>query len=164
MDDYIAKPVDRHRLATLLDRWQARLAADRHGRQPRASEASTPSPADAKPELALVDEEAQTDLRDALGEDSFDSLVAGFRHGIPARLREIESAMGRGDGNAVAAVAHSLRGAALNLGFSRMAAAASQLEAAAKGGDGALAPLVEGLASVMDATVKHTAKREGAPC
>ena len=156
MDDYIAKPVDRHRLGALLERWQGKLTAGRHDRQPAAPVAA-PEPPPPHRMFDLIDEETQADLRDALGDESFDDLVAGFLKGIPSRRQDIRAAIERGDGKAAAAVAHSLKGAALNLGFTRLANAASRLEEAGKSGEGDLPPLGDALAEAAEATITHLA-------
>ena len=116
MDDYIAKPIDRRRLAALVERWSPRLAKP-----------SRPVP--------LVDGEALADLRESLGEEGFSSVFVHFRGSIDGRLKELRAAAGSGDRVAVAQAAHSLRGAAGNLGLLRLAACLEQLESLAAAGE-----------------------------
>ncbi|CAA7627115.1 response regulator [Magnetospirillum sp. UT-4] len=149
MDDYIAKPIDRHRLRSVLDRWAESLLAGRQDRDVAPSTiAEETGPAAAAPCIdhdavadggeadgPLVDAEAQADLADTLGEESFAALVASFQTSLPNRLRDIRVALDAGNAAAVAAAAHSLKGAAANLGYLRLARATGAMEAAAKAGE-----------------------------
>jgi len=135
MDDYLAKPIDRRRLASLLDRWSGKLAEMR---------GPVPTGNGAREELPLIDAEAMADLRDSLGENSFRNLLGRFHQSMPARLAELRQAA---DAAALARAAHGLRGAALNLGFARLGQCLETLEARAKSG-GEVGGLVEEAAEI----------------
>ena len=127
MDDYLAKPVDRHRLGTLLARWYEHVIGQRRLRTPDAG----PAPDDCRrpPLPPLIDREAQADLREVLGPPAFDTLLKTFRESLPTHLREIEKGMEAGDPAAARLATHSLKGAAANLGLSRLARQLAELEA-----------------------------------
>ena len=140
MDDYIAKPIDRHRLAGVLAQWQSR--------QPH-----TPRIAPAVP-TGLIDEEAQADLRDALGDEDFDRLIATFEASLPTRLETIRAAIAAGQPERAAAEAHSIKGSAANLGMVHLAACAGSVETLYRAkdsarGEKAVAALMESAAATL---------------
>ncbi|KAF0225462.1 MAG: Signal transduction histidine [Rhodospirillaceae bacterium] len=144
MDDFLAKPIDRRRLAAILGRWSPCLLESRALRA-RPSEAAEVPP--------LIDLEAVEDLRDALGDDSHDELRASFVAKLPGYMAAIDAALA-GDGDAaIASAAHSLKGAAANMGFARLAASAATLEREAKAGAGGYAPLAADLHDVLAASL-----------
>ena len=128
MDDYLAKPIDRHQLAALMKKWGPKDARPSRGSPPPSVEPAN----EPDVETAWADAEAQTCLREDLGEDVFQALVANFCGGLNGRLGEIDQAAARGDTAAVAMIAHGIKGSALNLGFTRIGQTASELEQAAK--------------------------------
>ena len=156
MDDYIAKPIDRQRLAGLLERWAEQIVAARPGRGlcvPAAPAAATAPPP--VPRLPLLDAEARADLADTLGEDVFASLMRTFQQSLPTRMREIEQALAEGDVQAGIKAAHSLRGAASNLGLARLAHLLDRLESGLKKGEGGMdevfAAMVEAAMDTVEA-------------
>ncbi|MBI5164984.1 MAG: response regulator [Magnetospirillum sp.] len=155
MDDYIAKPIDRHRLAALLDRWTERCTAERPDRvrcHPAGMVGFASDVVPSPPEEPLVDREIQHDLADALGSQAFHHLLVSFGDGMPGRLRDIRAALNKNDPVALVAAAHALRGAASNLGFNRLATAVLRLEHAAK--DRRLD--LDGLADEVDTVARLT--------
>ncbi len=157
MDDYIAKPIDRQRLAVLLERWGEQIVAARPERGPcapcvPAEPAAAPPPVS---RLPLLDAEARADLADTLGADVFASLMRTFRQSLPTRMREIEQALADGDVQAGVKAAHSLRGAASNLGLARLAHLLDRLESGLKknedGMDAVFAAMVEAAMDTIEA-------------
>jgi len=152
MDDYLAKPIDRRRLAAMLDRWSGHLAAE----SPRPAPATGAPAAQAglaplDPTIPLVDVEAVAELRDALGEETFRSLRDRFFAGLPDRLAELRAAP---DSTTLARTAHGLRGAALNLGFVRLGHCLDHIETQAKAGD-AVGDLVEVAAGIARCCIEN---------
>ena len=130
MDDYLAKPIDRRRLAAMIERWRDHFAA-----APQQFAPAEPVPGAAAQDAEdapLIDTEAVADLRDALGEDAFRGLRDRFFGSMADRLEELRTAP---DSASVARVAHGLRGAALNLGFLRLGQCLDRIETGAKAGE-----------------------------
>lgn len=155
MDDYISKPVDRRRLGDLLGRWNSRLIDARSGRGNNVMPPISAEPALPREDPApvpLIDIEAQQDLCETLGEESFAALVASFRNSLTMRIAQIHTATSVGDAKAAGAAAHSVKGAASNLAFSRLARAAGAIEMAALQGDSVTMELVAALQSAADET------------
>ena len=160
MDDYLAKPIDRHRLATVLERWIAHIARNRGDRTARPT-ASAGENAPAAAEMALVDKPAQAELVEVLGEDGFADLLTSFLRSVPVRLGEIEAAVGRGDAAAAAAAAHTLKGAAGNLGFLQLAEMAGRMEAAGKSGKADCASPLAPLSVAANVIIEWLGRRLG---
>ena len=147
MNDYLAKPIDRHRLSQVLDRWAGRLTAG----EPAPA---APPPVDPVLLPPVADEAVQGELLRALGPESVARLFRVFHAGLAARGEEIARAVAAGDGVLVATLAHSLKGAAANLGFVRLAEAAGRLERAGRDGGG-LEPAGAALGAALRATARH---------
>ncbi|MGE4278885.1 MAG: response regulator [Magnetospirillum sp.] len=135
MNDFLAKPIDRRRLAAILARWTECLVEARALRGCPECEAAEDGGA---AELPLLDQAVVADLSDALGEESYQRLCQSFRDRLPHYRGDIETALQSGGDAAVVTAAHTLKGAAANLGYVRLADAASRLEQAAKSGSGGL--------------------------
>lgn len=149
MDDFLAKPIDRHRLAAILARWSDCLVEARalRGGPPLADIEDGEHLAPPLRDLDVV-----ADLSDALGEESFTRLCQSFIDKLPVYRGDIDDALRSGQPNRVAGAAHALKGAAANLGYARLSAAASRLEQAAKTGQGALDGLFQELCLAFDQT------------
>ena len=135
MNDYIAKPVDRRRLAALLAKWSAIIA---------------PPPTEAGPSGAVaVDATVQEELVDALGSDRTTALMAQFFADTERLLADAEAACVDRDLRRVAATAHSIKGSAANVGFPRVALMASRAEQTARTGSGDITTAVALLRSAV---------------
>ena len=160
MNDYIAKPIDRQRLAAVLERWGAQIVAMRPTRAVCAPSVVLEPVAKASvvSTLPLLDAEARADLTDTLGEDVFLSLMRTFQQSLPTRMREIEQALADGDVQAGAKAAHSLRGAAGNLGLARMAHLLARLEGGLNKGEGGMDSIFSALVEAAMDTMEVVAK------
>jgi two-component system sensor histidine kinase/response regulator len=112
MNDYVSKPVHTEQLLGAIAKWTERADA--------ADGADSP-----------------VDMEDALGRVSGDAEVwlevAGiFLEDTPNRLDKIEAAVEAGDAETVQKEAHSIKGAAANVGAKPLLGAASELEAAGR--------------------------------
>jgi PAS domain S-box-containing protein len=164
MDDYVSKPIDRHRLAEVLERWADRLIArrDRKGPSdfsslPEPEPPPEPAPA-AATECPILDRDVQEGLIDALEHDVFLGLLNSFNRAMPTRLREMESALSAADMAALKHASHSLKGAASNLGLPRLASCFGRMEIAANNADHAEADrLFEQILSAVEETMSAIA-------
>jgi PAS domain S-box-containing protein len=119
MDDYLAKPVRREQLAAALHKW-VRPAEGASASAPRPGPRLYALPLD-HPLRAL---EAQG-LATVAGE-----IIDLFMETAPLRLAELRSLYAAGDKDALRVVAHSLRGAAAQIGLKAMADLCARLESA----------------------------------
>jgi signal transduction histidine kinase/DNA-binding response OmpR family regulator len=123
LDDYLAKPVDRKEIETVL----ARVAG-----QARILSGPADGPEDSEP--ATLDLESA--LRRLGGDERFYSHVAGvFLAEGPRVLRELHQAIDMEDLASVTKTAHAIRGSAGYLGGLAVVKAAQELEDAARMGD-----------------------------
>ncbi|MGE5517533.1 MAG: response regulator [Bacteroidota bacterium] len=147
MDDYISKPIDRRKLAALLDKWQALIA----GGAPQAGEAAAePCAPAAVSDLApaLVDEAVRAELTDVLGEDELRMLWGKLLDDMPGYFKRLDDAIAHGESATAATTAHTVKGAALNLGLIALGETAKTLEFAARDGSQPLDPLFQELREV----------------
>jgi CheY-like chemotaxis protein len=137
MDDFIPKPVDLDVLRDVLIRWidDRRTAAT-------GGAAALPRPRPEPEPLPGADDaldRARLDLLRSLpgpsGAGLLDVVVASFAADAPARLAALRSAVDSGDLVLATAAAHALKGAAGNLGATRVAALSGELETAGRDGD-----------------------------
>jgi len=136
MNDYIPKPIDlavlRHTLARWLTRGEAATAA------PAEAPASPPAPEAEWPDLAR----AETLERLGGDEQLLDELIAIALRDLPNELQALDAALQARDRAAVKHHAHSIKGAAANIGALALAHHAGRLEQASQAPDGTdLAPL-----------------------
>ncbi|MBI1736943.1 MAG: response regulator [Candidatus Rokubacteria bacterium] len=148
MDDYVAKPIDRQTLYRTLRKWL-----------PSRAEAPAPvpveTPAAAGVELAGIDI-AGTVRRLGVDVPTLIDLLRGFAPDATAALAALERAAAAGDRAGMRRHAHTLAGAAGNVGATQLARAAKDVEhAAATGGDGtaALVPAVSRAAATVLASL-----------
>ncbi|UJW85560.1 ATP-binding protein [Devosia sp. SL43] len=109
MNEFIAKPVTRDKLAAVLDK------------------AQPPSEIQLPASEVIVDLEYQRVLVDELGQDTFDALLAQFRQDAVSLIDQALSARAELDGDRLDGVLHTLKGASLTLGFRRLAEQAEHL-------------------------------------
>ena len=129
MDDYLTKPLDRARLAETIDRCLASAGATS---QIIDGDRRAPPPSDN--DDAPVDWDQFVSLTD--GDREFaDQLVQLFIDSGDAALREIRTALERGDLAAIGRAAHSFKGSSANIRARPASAAAGRLETAAYAGD-----------------------------
>ena len=119
MNDCIDKPLDRTRLATLLDNWAERLVDDRVAvpawsvQDHLMVEAAVPPP--------LIDRSCLDRLTVDLGRDGVKQQTERFSVDLSVRLSEISAAIAVRDFGKASAAAHNLDNAAAQLGFARLA-------------------------------------------
>ncbi|HYG85155.1 MAG TPA: response regulator [Azospirillum sp.] len=143
MDGYLAKPIDpEHLLATVA------RSAKRGGAQAIAPavepRVSIPRPEDAA-KLA--------ELRDALGDEGFETLLGTFFRDVPLHIVGMRDALAAGDLASAEREAHTLKGMAGNVGFEEMAEAAAGILAAVRRKNATGVP-PEALAALDDALAR----------
>ncbi len=132
MDDYIPKPVTPQVLATVLDKWLAPKAASpeapAHGAE--ASEAG------AEGESADPGFDPSVLLRRLMGDEELTrGVLEEFGNRIPSEIATLEDHLTAGDAPTVERLAHTVRGAAANLGAPAVVELALEMETAAGAGD-----------------------------
>jgi len=149
MNDYVSKPIDPRALAAALARW---LPSAEPAGEPGGEPDRPPAP------LRSSDEERSTfDRQEFLGRMMGDEALArevieGFLADVPRRLEALRRSFDGGDAQAVAREAHSIKGAAANVGAESLRQAASQVETAGRAGEfEAVRRLAPELAACFDA-------------
>ena len=133
MDDYLTKPLRQRTLKDALMRWVAEPPATASGPDPAGPTNGARAGGDgAGPQV--VDEAIVAELETLEGGVLAD-LVALFFDEAPQRLSELVGAVDRADTDAVARMAHTLKGNSATLGAAHVARIASELETTAKAGD-----------------------------
>jgi signal transduction histidine kinase/DNA-binding response OmpR family regulator/HPt (histidine-containing phosphotransfer) domain-containing protein len=131
MNDHVAKPIDPDKLFDALLRWiPARSAAPKVAGAPVVT-AQKP-PADSAP-LEIPGIDTQTALKRTGGNrQRYVSLLRRFADSQVGAVGEIRAALKAQDSAAAQRIAHSLKGAAANLGANALATAAGSAEVAIK--------------------------------
>ncbi len=137
MNDHLAKPIDPEALFAALLRWikpRGDLAADAPRETIAAAERVTePTSSPEAPPLQIAGIDTQSALRRTGGNPKrYEILLRKFAES--ANVEEIREAHSSGDTATAARAAHSLKGAAANLGATAVANAAGEVETAIKTG------------------------------
>lgn len=89
-------------------------------------------------EGAVVDERRLEELLEVVGAENFrviEDVLDVFERNAPAQIAAVQAAVRSGEGEAVAAAAHSLKSSAANLGVTRLRERADQIERQGRAGD-----------------------------
>jgi two-component system, sensor histidine kinase and response regulator len=124
MDDYVSKPIRVKELFDTMDLVVARL----RGRDPALDEPGDGPVAEA----ALVWDERDVIERTGNDRGLLLQIIKMFLESCPATVASLRSALAAGDSQALTHAAHSLRGAAGNVGGRATLASAAQVENLAK--------------------------------
>jgi CheY-like chemotaxis protein/HPt (histidine-containing phosphotransfer) domain-containing protein len=127
MDDYLSKPVQPKELAELIDRWHSRAAKGFSARKAMSEE--TPS-------SVQVDEDIfrESELLERLMDDRelARTIVEEFLSDVPLQVRKLGDYLSEKDATGVGHQAHTIKGAAANMGAHALREAAFQLEMSGK--------------------------------
>jgi CheY-like chemotaxis protein len=132
MDDYLSKPVQAKELQASLTRC-GQWVLER-SRRPVQAAIQSERPAQSDPIVDMgdaIDPAVLADLRqmrDRGAPDVFKDLLALFRADAPPLLSAMRTAVAEGDAQKLKASAHSVKGAAANLGARTLAALCAELE------------------------------------
>jgi signal transduction histidine kinase/CheY-like chemotaxis protein/HPt (histidine-containing phosphotransfer) domain-containing protein len=144
MDDYLSKPLRAAALNASLARWTPAETPAITGHPPHPA----PRPVDG----ALLDHTQIAQLKAAIGPDGLAAVIDTFESDSHKHASQISEALRTGDTSTLKAAAHSLKGAAANLGAARTARLSGRLEELAHADDLARAPA---LAEELACAVKH---------
>ncbi|MDP3911751.1 MAG: response regulator, partial [Gemmatimonadales bacterium] len=124
MSDYLAKPFKAHDLFALVEEG---------GEGSRSAIGADVEIGDGAPPVDL--EGFRMTLREAGAEEAVDSILDAFLRQAPERLDALTTALGAAEAGAIAAAAHTFRGAAATIGAQELAGFLEQMETAARAGD-----------------------------
>ncbi len=129
MDDYLSKPVQPRELAEMLDRWLFSARKARDSQKAPSSEAAPAPPADNE---VFHESELLERLMD--DRDLARTIVAGFLDNIPVQVSRLKEFLSGGDAPGAQRQAHTIKGAAANLGAPALRDVALELEQIGKAG------------------------------
>jgi signal transduction histidine kinase/DNA-binding response OmpR family regulator/HPt (histidine-containing phosphotransfer) domain-containing protein len=133
MNDHVAKPIDPDALFTALLRWIKPRNAEsslQKDAPPVPSQPAPPTPSDSDP-LEILGIDTKSALRRTGGNRRrYESLLRRFAEPSAGTVEEIRAALAAGDTATAARAAHSLKGAAANLGAGALAELAARAETA----------------------------------
>jgi len=113
MDGFLAKPITRQKLETVLVQLLGQSMVE-------ANVPAAPLPPD-------VDADYQQALIAEVGQDTFDALTARFGAELTVMLATARAAAVTGDSKTLGAVLHTIKGAALSLGYGQLAESVDRL-------------------------------------
>ncbi|NPA95668.1 MAG: PAS domain S-box protein [Thermodesulfobacteria bacterium] len=141
MNDYLTKPIDNHRLVTVLKKWLPFYYEEPRTSKLDDSEQIPDSPGDASEaneahsnELPVFDKEdfsTRTMNDEELGRQVLILFMDSFRE----QLEKLAVAIEEGDSNEIMRIAHSIKGSSANIGAKRLSEIAMQMEKKAETGD-----------------------------
>jgi PAS domain S-box-containing protein len=128
MDDYVSKPIEPKEIFTIIEKWTK--SSDKKERvlpvgKPREEEQIMDVPIDMETTLKRFDGD----------KDFFKELMLEFLSYIPKQLQILNEAVKNGDAKLVEKEAHTIKGAAGNLGARNLADSALKLELLGRNGD-----------------------------
>jgi CheY-like chemotaxis protein/HPt (histidine-containing phosphotransfer) domain-containing protein len=141
MNDYLSKPVDPRTLAEALDKWLPKENAecgvmnDECGKQKEEiDEGGNPSSLIAHHSSLIFDRAGMMD-RLMHDEELALTVAAGFLEDIPQQIATLKGCLETGDAPGAERQAHSIKGAAANVGGERLREVALEMEKAGKAGE-----------------------------
>jgi len=150
MNDHLTKPIDPRKLLEALLRWiPARAAAA--AAAPGGSPFSLPGLSSGAPVVPGIDT-AKALQRAGGNRKRYESLLALFANSQSNEVSKIRSALAANDSETAQRLAHSLKGAAANLGATRLAESAAKVESRMRLKQSASTEL-EVLAQTLDTTI-----------
>lgn len=158
MNDYVAKPISPQALAEALEKWLLKEEAEcgiqaTEGRSQKAEEDRQPSPP--------IWDRAGLVERLMGDEDLAGTILQGFLADIPRQIEALKGYLEAGDAAGVERQAHTIRGAAGNVGGNTLRTLAFELERAGKSGDlESIKPRLKELAASF-AELKQAMKEDG---
>ena len=133
MNDYITKPVAVRALVDVLNRWLPETNGSPQP-APAPTAAGTSTREAAEPDLPVFDRPGM--LERLMNDEALAAIILDrFRESAPRQVAAVRTALAAGDADGIRRAAHSLKGAAANVGGERVRRAAFELEQAGQAGD-----------------------------
>jgi HPt (histidine-containing phosphotransfer) domain-containing protein len=167
MDDYLSKPIKAAELLEVLERWLPARPDARPKGLSRPSETSDTAPPDTACVPDTQDEPVfdEAVLLEVLGGDreAAAEIAAEFLGDAAVQVRELQLAVGRGDGQEIRRRAHTLKGSSASVGAQALRAHAAGLEQIAEA-DGGQESVLESLYGIERqlARLQEKAAQKGA--
>ena len=114
MDDFLPKPIKLDMLESILERWLPPVETT-----PQAGRENSPA--------ATLDERVMSELRDTIG-GNLGGLFQVFLEDIPGYIHTLEESIAADDAEALVQAAHAIKGSSGNVGATRLAKIARELE------------------------------------
>jgi len=124
MDDYLTKPIQPEKLFSTIERWTG-TGAISLTEHPKSEKKTREGPIDVDKALERFDGDAEF----------FREIVAEFLGMLPEQLGTLRAGAQNGDGTTIERAAHTLKGAAANIGAEKVRDTALQLEEIGRAGE-----------------------------
>jgi CheY-like chemotaxis protein/HPt (histidine-containing phosphotransfer) domain-containing protein len=132
MDDYISKPISPQALAAVLEKWLPPEALERS----ENAGIQEPIRGESEDSRALTIWDRPGFLRRLLGDEALArKTITGFLEDLPRQMKNLDEFLGQGDAPGVERQAHTIMGAAANMGGEALRGEAFRIQNAAKNGD-----------------------------
>ena len=146
MDDYVTKPVNPAALADALLKWLPGPELGAAPAEPEPPSAEPDPPATAEPTVPVFDRQGMV-ARLMDDEELAAAVAQGFLADMPRQIEALRASLGAGDVTSAVHQAHTIKGAAANVGGEALRAVALEME---KAGAGASAEAVAALLPALD--------------
>ena len=128
MDGYISKPIDPRQLfETIASTSEQSEAAEPEAGPTETADRQAASGQSRDPAPPLFDETRLAQMRDAMGGEHIQTMLSELQREAEQLLRDIRTALGRGDLTRAQQLAHNLKGMAYNLAANRVGMIASEI-------------------------------------
>ena len=131
MNDYVPKPINSQSLTEALNRW---LPVEENAMESQSSAAPEAAPGLPASDVPIFDKSALLQrLMD--DEELVQIVIAGFLEDIPLQIQSLKDYLAASDGAGAERQAHTIKGAAANIGAEALRATAFEMEKNGKAGD-----------------------------
>ncbi len=132
MNDFIAKPVRQKTLFEVLARWVPGISRSENAETVTNSSAFPKAPPKQPGEIVFDEQDLLERLED--DRDLARIIIAGFLSDTPKQILKLKEMLGKGDAEGTERQAHTIKGAASNVGGEDLRKVANEIEKAGKAG------------------------------